>query len=199
VADEQWGQPAREVDFFDVKRDVESLYGVRASQLTFEAQSHSALHPGRSARILLAGQAIGWIGELHPRWVQAQDLSSAPVLFEVTLESLQSVSLPVVGELSRQPVVQRDLAVWVPAGVEVGAMLATIHAAIASDPTLAVVRQVRLFDVWRDPSAQSAQEKSLAFRLWLQDSDVTLDDARVDECIGRIRAALESAHQARPR
>ena len=199
VADEQWGQPAREVDFFDVKRDVESLYGVRASQLTFEAQSHSALHPGRSARILLAGQAIGWIGELHPRWVQAQDLSSAPVLFEVTLESLQSVSLPDVGELSRQPVVQRDLAVWVPAGVEVGAMLATIHAAIASDPTLAVVRQVRLFDVWRDPSAQSAQEKSLAFRLWLQDSDVTLDDARVDECIGRIRAALESAHQARPR
>ncbi len=199
VADEQWGQPAKDVDFFDVKRDVESLYGVRAAQLTFEAQSHSALHPGRSARIFLAGQAIGWIGELHPRWVQSQELSSAPVLFEVTLESLQSVPLPVVGELSRQPVVQRDLAVWVPAGVEVGAMLATIHSAIASDPTLAVVRQVRLFDVWRDPSAQSAQEKSLAFRFWLQDADVTLDDARVDECIGRIRVGLESVHQARPR
>ena len=199
AVDEQWGQPTRAVDFFDVKRDVESLYGVSAAQLTFEAQGHPALHPGRSARILLAGKPVGWIGELHPRWVQAQELASAPVLFEVTLDSLQAVPLPAVAELSRQPVVQRDLAVWVPLDVAVGAMLETIQSTISSDPALAVVRQVRLFDVWRDQAAQAANEKSLAFRFWLQDADVTLDDARVDECIGRIRVALESAHQARPR
>ena len=199
AADEQWGQPTRAVDFFDVKRDIGSLYGVSAAQLTFEAQGHPALHPGRSARILLAGEPVGWIGELHPRWVQAQELASAPVLFEVTLDSLQTVPLPAVAELSRQPVVQRDLAVWVPADVAVGSMLETIQSTIAADPALAVVRQVRLFDVWRDPASQAAKEKSLAFRFWLQDADVTLDDARVDECIGRIRVALESAHQARPR
>ena len=199
AADEQWGQPTRAVDFFDVKRDVESLYGVNAAQLTFEAQGHPALHPGRSARILMAGEPVGWIGELHPRWVQAQELASAPVLFEVTLDSLQAVPLPVVAELSRQPVVQRDLAVWVSLDVDVGSMLETIHSTIAADPALAVVRQARLFDVWRDPAALAAKEKSLAFRFWLQDADVTLDDARVDECIGRIRVALESAHQARPR
>ena len=136
---------------------------------------------------------------MHPRWVQAQELASAPVLFEVTLDSLQAVPLPAVAELSRQPVVQRDLAVWVPLDVSVGSMLETIQSTISSDPALAVVRQVRLFDVWRDQAAQAANEKSLAFRFWLQDADVTLDDARVDECIGRIRVALESAHQARPR
>ena len=118
------------------------------------------------------------------------------MLFEVTLDSLQAVPLPVVAELSRQPVVQRDLAVWVSLDVGVGSMLETIHSTIAADPALAVVRQARLFDVWRDPAALAAKEKSLAFRFWLQDADVTLDDARVDECIGRIRVALESAHQA---
>lgn len=199
AVDEQWGQPTRSTDFFDVKRDVESLFGASVAQLSFKAESHPALHPGRSARILFAGQPIGWIGELHPKWVQDQELASAPVLFEVTLESLQEVPLPAIAELSRQPVVQRDLAVWVAAGVAVGALLDTIHATIAADPTLSVVRQVKLFDVWRDPAAQSAQEKSLAFRFWLQDAEVTLDDARVDECIGRVRAALESAHQARQR
>ena len=182
-----------------MKRDVETLYGVSAAQLTFEPRAHAALHPGRSARILQAGKPVGWIGELHPRWVQAQELASAPVLFEVTLESLQAIPLPVVAELSRQPFVQRDLAVWVPLEVAAGSMLETIQSVIASDPALAVVRQVRLFDVWRDPSAQDAKEKSLAFRFWLQDAEVTLDDARVDECIGRIRVALESAHHARGR
>jgi phenylalanyl-tRNA synthetase beta chain len=66
-----------------------------------------------------------------------------------------------------------------------------------------VIRDVKLFDVWRDKSADAqadaAKEKSLAFRFWLQDTDVTLDDARVDACLLQIRTALETAHQARQR
>ncbi len=203
VADEQWGISNRNVDFYDVKHDVETLFASRSSELTFVKDIHPALHPGQSARIVLAGQAIGWLGTMHPKWVQEQEFSSAPVMFEVSLDALQAVPMPVVQELSRQPVVQRDMAVWVATDKPVGALLETIAATIAATPELAVVRDVRLFDVWRDKSAEAgseaSKEKSLAFRFWLQDTDVTLDDVRVDACLMQIRNALESTHQARQR
>jgi phenylalanyl-tRNA synthetase beta chain len=199
AADDQWALPSRIVDFFDVKHDVESLFASRASELKFVCATHPALHPGQTARIMLNDQPIGWLGTLHPRWVQLQELSSAPVLFEVSLEALKAVPMPAVQELSRQPLVHRDLAIWVNTQTQVGDLLDTIHKTIASHPELAVVRDVRLFDVWRDPSKDAADEKSLAFRFILQDTDVTMDDARVDACMDKIRLAIVSAHHARQR
>ena len=62
-----------------------------------------------------------------------------------------------------------------------------------------MIQDVQLFDVWRDPAKGTDSEKSLAFRFWLQDTEVTLDDARVDACLLSVRQALETQHQARQR
>ena len=199
VTEDQWGVASRGVDFFDVKRDIEVLFSAQAAHLRFIPAQHSLLHPGRSARIEFKQKTIGWLGELHPRWVQQQELASAPVLFEVSLESLAVLPMPEIHELSRQPMVQRDLAVWVTAEQSVQSLLDTIHQTIAADPSLAVVQHVALFDLWRDPAKTATHEKSLAFRVSLQDTEVTLDEVRVDLCISKIRAALESTHQARSR
>lgn len=67
VADEQWGQATRLVDYFDVKADLEQLFAPQT--LRFSKAAHPALHPGRSANIELDGKVIGFIGELHPRWL----------------------------------------------------------------------------------------------------------------------------------
>lgn len=201
AAEEQWGQPTRQVDFFDVKMDVEALFGKRAAQLRFAADSHPALHPGRSARIELEGRAVGWIGELHPQWARQADLAHAPVVFELDVDALCDGELPDVHEISRQPVVQRDLALWVAESVTAQAMLDTIAQTVRQDPQLSVVQDVRLFDVWRDKQqADPVQpEKSLAFRFWLQDTAATLDEGRVSECVNRVKEALVSAHGARQR
>ncbi|MVW70586.1 phenylalanine--tRNA ligase subunit beta [Bordetella sp. 15P40C-2] len=201
AVEEQWGVSTRQVDFYDVKMDVEALFGARAKQLRFVVAQHPALHPGRSARIDLDGRAVGWIGELHPRWAQQSDLAHAPVVFELDVEALSEGQLPKVRELSRQPVVVRDLALWVDLQVSAQAMLDTVAAAIAADATLSVVQDVSLFDVWRDKAqdGKPVTEKSLAFRFWLQDTEVTLDEARVADCLARITQALVSAHGARQR
>jgi phenylalanyl-tRNA synthetase beta chain len=196
---DQWGLATKNVDFFDVKRDVEVLLDGRLADLRFVALAHPLLHPGRSAQILLDGKQIGLIGELHPKWVQEQELGTAPVLFELTYDSLCTIAMPTVKELSKQPVVQRDLAIWVSTDKTVQSLLDTIGRTIAADESLRVVQDVRLFDQWKDPSKQAAEEKSLAFRFSLQDTEVTLDDARVDACVVKIRHALETEHQARPR
>lgn len=199
VHEDQWGENTRAVDYYDVKHDLEVLFGVRAPALRFNVRQHPILHPGRSAAIELDGQHIGWIGELHPRWVQEQELASAPVLLEVKLDALTAVSMPAVRELSRQPLVQRDIAIWVSTDTPVQALLDTIAHAVAGDPVLGVIQHVALFDVWRDPAKTDSKEKSLAFRVSLQDNEVTLDDARVDACMSKIREALEKGHQARSR
>jgi phenylalanyl-tRNA synthetase beta chain len=201
AVEEQWGVATRQVDFFDVKMDVEALFGARGRRLRFEAAAHPALHPGRSARIELDGKQVGWLGELHPRWAQQADLAHAPVVFELDVDALSEGELPQVRELSRQPVVVRDLALWVDASVSTQSMLDTVFAAVKADAQLAVVQDARVFDVWREKAhgGEPVTEKSLAFRFWLQDTEVTLDEARVADCLSRIKDALVSAHGARQR
>ncbi|GAA5235404.1 phenylalanine--tRNA ligase subunit beta [Verticiella sediminum] len=193
---EQWGVKSRPVDFFDAKADVQALAGAGAP-LRFVAAPHPALHPGRSARIECGGRDVGWIGELHPRWVEQAGLQHAPVVFEVEVEPFSQLRLATPGPLSRQPAVLRDLALWVDQSVTAQAMLDTIDA-VRREPGMDIVQEVALFDLYRDKSL-SEKEKSLAFRFRLQDTEVTLDDARVDECMARIRDALIDVHAARQR
>ncbi|MDQ2138332.1 phenylalanine--tRNA ligase subunit beta [Alcaligenaceae bacterium B3P038] len=201
VVEEQWGVASRQVDFFDVKMDVQALFGARGSQVRFESAQYPALHPGRSARISLDGRAIGWIGEWHPRWTQQAELQHPPIVFELDAEAVMQGALPQVTELSRQPIVVRDLALWVDVSVTAQAVLDTIAQTIARLPELAIVQDVKVFDVWRDKSDsdQARAEKSLAFRFWLQDTEVTLDDARVEASLAHLRDAIIAQHDARQR
>ncbi|GAA5092096.1 MULTISPECIES: phenylalanine--tRNA ligase subunit beta [Paenalcaligenes] len=197
VYPEQWGTKTRQVDFFDVKSDIENLFGVRAAQLRFVAAEHPALHPGRSARIELDERVVGWLGELHPLWLQQLDIQTAPVLFELDAEVLMNVPMPAPQRQSRQPVVQRDLAFWLSTTVSYQDIVDTLQRTIAADTELTIVKQFRLFDVWK-ADAQAA-EQSLAMRFWLQDSESTLEDERVEKAMHKLLVALEQAHQIRQR
>lgn len=194
---EQWGQKTRAVDFFDVKSDIENLFGARAAQLRFVADIHPALHPGRCARIELEGKHAGWVGELHPQWLQQLDINSAPVLFELDADLLSAVSMPQLAKQSRLPVVQRDLAFWVDTAVSYQAIVDSLQTVIAQDESLSMIKQYRLFDVWKANS--DATEQSLAMRFWLQDTEATLDDVQVEQAMQKILDALIQAHQIRLR
>ncbi|HEV3010244.1 MAG TPA: phenylalanine--tRNA ligase subunit beta, partial [Burkholderiales bacterium] len=89
---EQWDAPPRAVDLFDVKSDLESMLAPLTPR--FEPAAHPAFHPGRSARVVVEGTPVGWLGELHPMWQQKYELPLAPVLFEVDAEPVQTVPLP---------------------------------------------------------------------------------------------------------
>jgi len=196
--EDQWGAPARAVDFYDVKKDLETLLGRDAEHLVCRAQPHPLLHPGRCAQLHLHGRAIGWLGELHPRLLQAAHLTQVPVVFEVEVDALTQTAVAQPQDASRQPMVVRDLAIWVATDVSYQDVHDTLRRTIAADPQLAIVRDLRLFDVWRDASGH-LNEKSLALRFWLQDADATLHDARVEQSIHRLLDALVRTHGARLR
>ncbi|MDQ5947190.1 MAG: phenylalanyl-tRNA synthetase beta chain, partial [Pseudomonadota bacterium] len=162
---EQWGAPARNVDFFDVKGDLEALLAPYAAR--FEKAAHPALHPGRSARIVLNGESIGVIGELHPAWVQKYELPLAPVVFELELDALKRAELPQYAEVSKFPPVIRDLAIVVDQSLEIQALQDGL---LSNAPSL--VQEIRLFDVYTGKGVDSGK-KSLAFRIVMQDTQRT--------------------------
>lgn len=174
--EEQWGSPARAVDFYDVKADLEAIYAPRALRL--ESAAHPALHPGRSARLLAERSGsyvpVGWLGELHPRWQQKYELPQPVVLFELEAESLIEAPLPRPSQPSKFPPVVRDIALLVDAAVPAQALL---DAARAEKP--AIVRDVGIFDLYQGPSLPPGK-KSLAFRVVMQDTERTLTDGEAD-------------------
>jgi phenylalanyl-tRNA synthetase beta chain len=183
----QWGLKERPVDFFDIKGDVEALLG--PARARFVADTHPAMHPGRCARVELDGRAIGFVGELHPRWRQAYELPSAPMLFELDLGALQKHALPAFTPIPRLQPVWRDLALIAGESVTHDALLAAIRSA----PTGGLVRSARLFDVYKPPQASSelaAGDRSLAVRIELLDDDTNLTDERVDTAMKDLLAAL---------
>ncbi len=193
VADEQWGQTARNVDYFDIKADLEALFAPRS--LRFVKAEHPALHPGRSAAIELDGKAIGFVGELHPRWQQKYDLPLAPVMFEVDAAALQERALPAYQEISKFPAVTRDLALVVVQALNAQDLLDTFAVERRANPACRIVQAIVLFDEYRGKGLGEG-EKSLAFRCTLQDTQATLQDEAVDAAINALVTAANNKNGA---
>ena len=83
---EQWGERPRRVDFYDVKADIEALFWPAAVE--FEAASHPALHPGKSAQIRLDSKHRRLSWRASSSWRQKFGLPESTVLFELDLDSL---------------------------------------------------------------------------------------------------------------
>ncbi|MGE5535684.1 MAG: phenylalanine--tRNA ligase subunit beta, partial [Acidobacteriota bacterium] len=196
AAEEQWGLPHRNVDYFDIKADLEALFAPKA--LRFVKAEHPALHPGRCAQVLLDGRVIGVIGELHPRWQQKYDLPLAPVVFEVDAQAAQGRDIPVYREISKFPAVTRDIAVVVKQSVSAQELTDTFIAERQVNPACAIMQAIVLFDEYRGKGLEN-DEKSLAFRFTLQDTQTTLQDEKVDAAMAAFIAAIEKKHGARLR
>jgi phenylalanyl-tRNA synthetase beta chain len=175
---EQWGTPTRQVDFFDVKGDIEALFAPHA--IEFDKAVNPALHPGRTATIRLAGREIGVLGELHPQWVQKYELIGAPVVFEIDLDAWLGASMPHYREVSRLPAVTRDLALTVAREQPLEPLLAAMRATDCD-----IVQEIRLFDVYQGKGLPEGQ-KSLAFRIVMQHTQRTLADAEVDAVMAKL-------------
>ena len=196
---EQWASATRAVDFFDVKGDLERV--LDPLHFVTEAAKHPALHPGRSAQIYLKTQTnkipVGWIGELHPGLQQAYELPQAPVLFELDLEPIRDLGLPVPEELSKFPAVQRDLAIVVKQDISAQSLL---DAMMASKQNF--VRAIELFDEFKPKAASNSMaddEKSLAFRITLLNPQETLQEPQIDAVMASLLGAVEKKCAARLR
>ncbi len=191
-----WSQSDKAVDFFDVKGDIEAL--LAPLKAVFTPADHPAMHPGRCASVSVAGNPIGFVGELHPRWRQGYELAQAPLLFELDLETVLQRQVPVFKSVSKLQPVERDIAVIVAEGVTHMALMAAIDGA----ETRGLLKGATLFDVYRPQQASASMqmgEKSLAVRLVLSSDAGTLTDEEIEAAVQAVLANLQSQLQARLR
>ena len=189
-AGEQWGIASRAVDFHDLKGDLDSLAALSGASLEYRP-SHAAFgHPGRSADVFRDGTRLGWIGQLHPRLLQALDLDADVVGFELDLAPLLARPLAKAGTLSKYPSVRRDLAFVVADSVSWASVSASVKAAAG-----AFLRDLVLFDRYAGKGVETGC-KSLAMGLILQDESRTLTDRDVDVVVADVTAALQREHDA---
>jgi phenylalanyl-tRNA synthetase beta chain len=183
---EQWGEAARNADFFDIKGDIELLF----HDLKFLKNPHVALHPGRSVAIQKKDKLVGWIGELNPRFCQRYDLVCAPIMFEVELEPLLDEPVPMYTEVSRFPPSRRDISALFAEEVEVSGVLQTLR-----DVAPEGVTEVALYDVYRGSGIPKAK-KSLAFRIVMNDTEKTLTEEEIEHTRQFLSQVLVSRFKA---
>jgi phenylalanyl-tRNA synthetase beta chain len=187
-----WDLPRYNVDFFDIKGDVEALAALSGypNSLQYQQQYHPALHPGQSAAIYLRDSLIGYLGALHPTVEQQLELKGHPLVFELLVDPLLRCMVPRARELSHFPVNRRDLAVVVSETVTVESVM-ELCKKVAKDDLI----RINLFDIYRGGAVPSGY-KSLAMSLWLQSSNHTLEEGEMAVIISRVLAALQQRFQA---
>lgn len=192
-----WNIPAEveEVSFFHLKGILEALWAELRLAPQPERAARSWLHPGRSARLLLEGEEIGVLGELHPVVAERFELTGRIEVGEIDLDAVlgratlrrRFVALP------RHPAVERDLALFVPAGVLQAQVLRVIQEAGGG-----LLEAADLFDVYDGPPSPP-QHRSLAYALRFRAPERTLTGEEVDAVMAAMHRALEATLGARPR
>ena len=167
-----WAESTRKFDFYDLKGDLQALF----SQFNLESVSlvkaeHVALHPGKSAQIIMDSQPVGWCGVLHPRLTDELDLSNEVILFELKLSAFFNSKKSVFRTISKYPQIRRNLSLLVDKKVAT----IDIHNAIQTVVKNGWLKSFNVFDVYMGPGIP-ADKKSLAISLILQDNHRTLVD-----------------------
>jgi phenylalanyl-tRNA synthetase beta chain len=193
-----WRDPEpRAADFFSAKGVLGGMLDTAHVPWTLEADPDAApfLHPGRAARILIAGEAAGWIGEVHPEVAAGWDWSDAVAAFEVDLDvAAAHVRFATYEDLTSFPEVREDLAVVVADTVTAAEVLDVVRAAGG-----ALLAGADVFDVYRDEQRIGAGNVSLALRLRFRAPDRTLTDEEVATRRRKIASALTSQLEGRVR
>jgi len=172
-------------DFFTAKGVLGGVLDALGLEWEVAAGHEPFLHPGRSAKVLVDGQEVGWVGEIHPNVAALWDLEDTVAAFEVDLSAVPVAPVAQYRDLVSYPEVREDMAVVVRDRVTAAQILAVVTK--SGSPLLA---GAEVFDVYRDAARLGEGNVSVALRLAYRVADRTLTDEEVAAQRQRITNAL---------
>jgi len=180
-----WRGAPVQADFFATKALLSTLLAKLRVDWSVRPRSWPFLHPGRGADVLVGGEVLGFLGELHPRVAGAWDLQGAAA-FAIDLDKVLAASPPAVEfrAFASVPSLRQDLAVTLPDAISAAEALECVRAAAGE-----TLEEVSVFDVYAGEQVGEGK-RSLALALSFRALDRTLTDEDVAPVRERIVAAL---------
>lgn len=190
--EEHWSLPKRNINFFDLKGDIEALIALTGNQAQFSFRSlvYPALQPGQSAGIYINDDLVGIFGALHPQLQKQLGIKGTTYLFELMWDKIADRRLPEFKEMSRFPSNRRDIALIVSDNVSAEEIIAECKR-VGGDNLIGV----NLFDVYQGENIAHGQ-KSLAISLILQDKSRTLEESDIINIVDICVDALQNRFNA---
>ena len=187
VAEKDFQTSAVPVDFFYAKGVLEALFDRLGLKVEYTVtRALASMHPGRTAAILLDGQVIGFVGQVHP--VTAKDYNIPETyVAEINLTAIEKAIQPAKPfvEITKFPAVTRDIALLLKAEISHKEVVAAIEAARVKRLT-----DIKLFDVFSGEKLGLGM-KSMAYTLTFQNPEDTLEDEEVARYMEKIQKSLE--------
>ncbi len=184
---ESWNQNGDKVDFYDIKSHLDALFSLNQGvDLEYRKANEVYLHPGRSAEVLIAGEVVGVIGELHPQLSKTLGCNQAVYVFDVSLDAVLDGKLPRYKAISKFPEVRRDLALLVNRDIEASS-LKDVILSVAGES----FKEVKVFDVYQGQGIDDTK-KSIAIGLTWQHPSHTLSDEEINNSLDVIVKELDS-------
>ena len=200
-----WINKDRDVDVFDIKRDVVQTLieaGYNSDNFFIDSETPNYYHPGKSGRIFLdqtKDKVAAYFGEIHPSIIKKVDIKTDSLVgFEIFLENLKfsKKSLNdqkpkfIVSDFQKS---ERDFAFVVNKEVKVQELVSAIS---SIDQNL--IRNIKVFDVYEGENIPNSH-KSIAISVTIQSSEKTLNDSDLEKINNLIIKTVEDKTGAKIR
>ena len=203
VQNSKW-QVKTTVDFYTVKGILENLFKeldvlrrikIVPIEKTDLINTHKALHPYRTAVIMLLGKRplpIGYFGQVHPTLIDKLKLNQNAFLFKVDLTELIGAvkeSVPRFKHIPQYPEVRRDIAFIINDEVSFDDIQKVIKSSVKQN----IFKGSEIFDVYQGEHVED-DFKSVAFRIKMQDENATLTDEIIEQQMTSVREKLQKTY-----
>lgn len=175
--EESWAREQDEIDYFLGRGLIERVMGVFGVDAEYVPAEEPFLHPGKSAQMLVDGEPVGWLGEVHPLVLQEFELHEGAVAAELNLHMLQCLAggIAMYEDLVNHPAVEQDIALVVDRSLPATDLLSAVRLCGGE-----LLRGAKVFDVYEGHQVPEGK-KSLALRLVFRSEERTLSEAEVNE------------------
>ncbi len=200
-----WIDEERDIDVFDVKRDVVQTLveaGYSADKFFIDDKTPNYYHPGKSGRLFLnqdRDQAIAYFGEIHPNILKKIDLKTESLVgFEIFMDNLNLTDKTLNNQKSKFEVSdfqksERDFAFIVSKDLKAQDLINVI-----SNIDQKLISNIRVFDVYEGENIPENQ-KSIAINITIQSNEKTLNDNDLEKINNLIIKTVENKTGAKIR
>lgn len=169
------GTPQVEAGYPQMIDSVATVVSLAGARFELEQVETAGYHPGRAAKVLVSGEVVGFVGELHPDLALQNHLPRRVGAFELDLDRIFELAPETVqaGEINPMPAATQDLSLLLDAEVPAASISKALIEGVGE-----LLEDIRLIDDYRGQGIP-AGKKSLTFSLRFRAKDRTLTQAEV--------------------